>query len=91
MPPSGERHRKAADRCRIVLELGDNLVDFIVAGKGKAEERPALVEKYRDGGGARRVILPNAAYGCWEAALYGFDCGTPHANKPRRKMDALKP
>jgi acid phosphatase len=86
-----ERRRKVAVRHRVVLELGDNLDDFTDGAKGTPAERLALVEKYRDYWGSRWVILPNAMYGFWEAALYGFDYKMLHADKLRRKMEALQP
>jgi acid phosphatase len=85
-----ERRRKVVARYRVVLQLGDNVNDFVDGGHGPPEQRRALVEKYRDYWGTRWIILPNAIYGQWEAALYDFDYDLPWAEKLRRKMAALE-
>jgi acid phosphatase len=84
-----ERRQKVASRYRILLEMGDNLDDFVAGAKDTPERRQALAEKYRDYWGTRWIILPNAMYGFWEASLYGFDYKMPRADKLRMKMDAL--
>jgi acid phosphatase len=86
---TSERRRKVAARYRILLEVGDNLDDFVAEAKGTPGQRFALAEKYRDYWGTRWVILPNAMYGFWEAAVYGFDYGLPRAEKLRKKVEAL--
>ncbi len=56
----------------VVLLLGDNLVDFIDAGKASVAERSALVDEHRDDFGNRFIILPNPMHGSWKKALYNF-------------------
>lgn len=53
---------------RVLLMLGDNLGDFVDPVDGSIDERAALVDRYRAWWGRRWIVLPNPAYGSWEAA-----------------------
>jgi 5'-nucleotidase (lipoprotein e(P4) family) len=58
----------------ILLLFGDNLSDFsAVFDKKPYTERNVQVENDATMFGSRFIVLPNAMYGDWEGALYGFD------------------
>jgi len=58
----------------IVLLFGDNLSDFsAVFDKQPFAERDARVTNNAQLFGERFIVLPNAAYGDWEGALYNFN------------------
>jgi 5'-nucleotidase (lipoprotein e(P4) family) len=60
----------------ISLYFGDNLNDFAETFEGKsAEKRLLAVDDNKDDFGTRFIVLPNAMYGDWELALYGYNGG----------------
>jgi len=67
------RRQKISEKYRIVLLAGDNLNDLAQVFERKSiDERFAEVEKARQEFGKRFIVLPNAMYGDWEAALYEY-------------------
>ncbi|GIX35070.1 MAG: 5'-nucleotidase, lipoprotein e(P4) family [Lysobacteraceae bacterium] len=69
---------------RVLLMLGDNLGDFVDPVDGSIDERAALVDRYRAWWGRRWIVLPNPAYGSWEAAATR-GCGEPDRSACLRK------
>jgi len=66
-----ERRQALAKTHNIVLLLGDNLADFSPLFDSKIEmERNQRVQNNKDLFGQKFIVLPNAGYGDWEAALY---------------------
>lgn len=58
---------------RIVMFIGDNLDDHSnVFEKKSVDDRFAEVDKAKDLFGKRYIMLPNAMYGTWENAIYGY-------------------
>ncbi len=53
---------------RILLQIGDQLGDFVSDPKARAEARQALVRRYRSWWGTRWIVLPNPQYGAWQRA-----------------------
>ena len=64
------RRQQVAAEYRIVLNLGDDLADFI---PGVREQTPPERElarcRHRDWWGARWFVIPNPMYGSWQRAL----------------------
>jgi 5'-nucleotidase (lipoprotein e(P4) family) len=59
---------------RIVLLIGDNLDDFSGAFEKKSvADRFAEADKFRDTWGKRFIVIPDAMYGTWESAIYGYE------------------
>ncbi len=86
------RRQKISERYRIVLLCGDNLADFSDVFEGKTTaERAAAVDAARQRFGTRFIILPNAMYGDWENAIYGYDSRLSEQEKAARRKAALKP
>jgi 5'-nucleotidase (lipoprotein e(P4) family) len=75
---------------RIVLLVGDNLDDFSSAfEKRTVAERFAETDKFRDMWGKRFIVLPDAMYGTWENAIYGYERLTEE-QKAQRRAAALE-
>jgi 5'-nucleotidase (lipoprotein e(P4) family) len=73
---SGKEPRRSivAKDHEIVLLFGDNLSDFsAIFDKQPFAERDARVTNNAQLFGDRFIVLPNAAYGDWEGALYNFN------------------
>lgn len=76
---------------RIVMFIGDNLDDLAdVFEKRSVEDRFAEVEKARALFGGRYIVLPNAMYGTWENALYGYDNSLNAEEKEKLRAAALE-
>lgn len=57
----------------VVMLLGDNLDDFMQVFEDKPiDERFAETDKAKDEWGKKFIVLPNATYGEWENALFGY-------------------
>jgi acid phosphatase len=69
------RRAKVAATHRILLEIGDDLNDFVaipnVQGDAKARlaARERVIQAYRSYWGVRWLVLPNPMYGSWERAI----------------------
>ncbi|GAB1403948.1 5'-nucleotidase, lipoprotein e(P4) family [Lentimicrobium sp.] len=76
---SKESRRQALlKKYHISLYFGDNLNDFAETFEGKSSnQRMHAVEDHKDDFGRRFIVLPNAMYGDWELALYGYNGGQP--------------
>ena len=71
--------------------IGDNLDDLAdVFEKRAVEDRFAEVDKARVLFGGRYIVLPNAMYGTWESALYGYDNSLAAEDKEKRRAAALE-
>jgi 5'-nucleotidase (lipoprotein e(P4) family) len=89
---SKESRRQAiAARNHIALLLGDNLADFsYLFDKQSSARRTALVDSLRYAFGPKFIVLPNAMYGDWEAALYTYDWGKPDSVRAKLRLEAIK-
>lgn len=89
---SKESRRQAiASRNHIALLLGDNLTDFsALFDKQSAARRIALVDSLRYAFGPKFIVLPNAMYGDWEAALYKYDWNQPDSVLSKIRREQLK-
>lgn len=75
---------------RIVLLVGDDLGDFLPGIHVPPEERLQKAAPYESFWGRKWIILPNALYGTWEEAAYGFDRSLSREEKLRRKRARLR-
>lgn len=89
---SKEKRRQAiATRNHISLLIGDNLADFsYLFDKQSPERRTALVDSLRYTFGPKFIVLPNAMYGDWEAAMYKYDWNQPDSVLSKIRHDELK-
>jgi len=74
----------------ISLLFGDNLNDFSdIFEKKDPAARAALVDQNQEEFGRRFILLPNAMYGDWELALYGYNQKQADSTKFRIRRQAL--
>jgi 5'-nucleotidase (lipoprotein e(P4) family) len=67
------RRMKIAETHRILMLIGDNLNDHAnYFEKRSVGDRFAETDRVKDLWGARFIVLPNAMYGEWEAAIYEY-------------------
>ncbi len=86
----GTRRAQVAGTHRVLLQLGDNLGDFVSGVDVDIATRSGLVAEYADYWGRRWIVLPNPQYGSWDGALIDFNFGLSRADKRARKLDALE-
>jgi 5'-nucleotidase (lipoprotein e(P4) family) len=85
------RRQELLKKNHISLYFGDNLNDFSnVFEKRSPEDRAAEVDKASKLFGQRFIVLPNAMYGDWELAIYGFDQKQSDSVKFRLRREALR-
>lgn len=83
------RRQKIAAKYRIVLLMGDNLDDFSnIFEKKSVDDRYAETDKARELFGVKYIVLPNAIYGTWESAVYGYE-RLSDAQKAEKRTNAL--
>lgn len=82
---------KVAKTNNIVIYVGDNLGDFPSDFYKKLNnERKEIVEKNKEKFGTQYIILPNATYGDWDSATFGYNYAKTDAQKIQDRIDALK-
>lgn len=85
----GCRRRIVAQHYRVLLELGDQLGDFLDVAGLSPEGRHEAVEPYLGWVGERWFAFPNPTYGHWESIIAGpASAGKDEQN--RRKRAALR-
>jgi len=86
----GSRRAVIAANHRVLLQIGDNLGDFVSGVNVDRVARQALVERYAEYWGRRWIMLPNPQYGSWDGALIGFQFGLDREAKRGLKLGALE-
>lgn len=89
---SKESRRQAiAVRNHIALLIGDNLADLsYLFDKQSSARRTALVDSLRYAFGPKFIVLPNAMYGDWEAALYNYDWSGSDSTRADARRNAIR-
>ncbi|MFP4367901.1 MAG: HAD family acid phosphatase, partial [Bacteroidales bacterium] len=86
-----ERREKVQEDYHIALLIGDNLNDFSEIFEHKSNHRrKKLVDRHREEFGRRFILLPNATYGDWEAAVYDYDFSLDEKAKHKERLNSLK-
>lgn len=76
---------------KVVLLLGDNLIDFLDLFRKKSiEQRYASVDSLKTEFGKRFIVLPNPMYGEWEKTIYGGTRKVSSEQKEAFRLEALK-
>lgn len=86
----GSRRAHVAARHRVLLQIGDNLGDFVSGVNVDPAARETLVERHADYWGRKWIVLPNPQYGSWDGALIDFQYGLAREAKRARKLGALE-
>ena len=85
------RRQELLTKHHISLLFGDNLNDFAEDFEGKdIKSRFAAVDQSSNLFGTRFIMLPNAMYGDWEDALYGYSPRLNDSIKFEMRRKALK-
>lgn len=77
---------------RIVLLIGDNLIDFSeIFEHLPTDERISIVKDNKSKFGKSFIMLPNPMYGDWEKALYNYDRKLNRKDQANLRQQALRP
>jgi 5'-nucleotidase (lipoprotein e(P4) family) len=87
----GTRRAFIAQNYRVLLLLGDNFGDFVDAYKGTEADREKVYAANASHWGHDWIMLPNPAYGSWEAVPYKFNYGASPDEMRDAKKKALTP
>ena len=69
----GCRREQVGRHYRVLMQVGDQVGDFVDIASNTREGRAAALAPYADWVGERWWVLPNPVYGSWEPALFGND------------------
>lgn len=84
------RRQAIQQKYRIAILMGDNLDDLSDVFELKSiADRFAEIDKFKNDIGKRWIVLPNAMYGTWENAVYGFK-SLSDAEKAKARAEALE-
>jgi len=86
----GCRRRLIGRTHRVLLQLGDQLGDFVDVLANTPQGRRDAVAGYADWFGERWFVLPNPTYGSWEPALFDNDWAQPETRQRAAKLDHLR-
>jgi 5'-nucleotidase (lipoprotein e(P4) family) len=86
------RRQSVGAKFRIVLLMGDDLNDFsaVFENSKTVESRMAAADSYKEEFGKRFIMLPDAMYGNWESAIYGYNFKLTEAEKAEKRKSLLK-
>lgn len=83
------RRKLAGQKYRVLLQVGDQMVDFVQVISNTPDGRDALYAKYQDWFGQRWFMIPNPTYGSWEPAVFNNNWDQPLTARRQAKLDAL--
>jgi 5'-nucleotidase (lipoprotein e(P4) family) len=75
---------------RVLMEIGDQLGDFVAVPANTPSGREQAVRPYLAWIGERWFVLPNPTYGSWEPALFGNDWHQSDAERRAAKRASLR-
>ena len=85
----GTRRAFVAKHYRVLLNVGDNLGDFVDEYRGTEAERLKILEEHRDRWGREWIVIANPAYGSFESAPFGHDFKLSDGERRRLKRAVL--
>jgi 5'-nucleotidase (lipoprotein e(P4) family) len=85
----GTRRAFVATNYRVLLNVGDNLGDFVDEYRGTEAERLKILEQHRDRWGREWIVIANPAYGSFESAPFGHDFKLSDGERRRLKRAVL--
>jgi 5'-nucleotidase (lipoprotein e(P4) family) len=86
----GCRRQLIARDHRVLMQVGDQLGDFVDIEANTLDGRRQAVAPYLDWIGTRWFVLPNPTYGSWEPALFNNSWSQPAEQRRQAKLDALR-
>ena len=87
----GTRRAHVAKSYRVLLNLGDNLGDFVDDYRGTEAERLKVFEDNRDRWGREWIMLANPSYGSFESAPFKHDFKLSVGDRRKAKRAVLDP
>ena len=75
---------------RVIAMVGDDFGDFSSGAQGTPQDRVELAKTYASLWGKKWFLLPNPAYGSWDAALFNHDYSTPDDKALKLKEQSLQ-
>jgi 5'-nucleotidase (lipoprotein e(P4) family) len=85
----GTRRAFVAKSYRVLLNVGDNLGDFVDEYRGTEAERLKVLEQHRERWGREWIVIANPAYGSFESAPFGHDFKLSDGERRRLKRAVL--
>jgi len=86
----GCRRRLLGKGHRILMQFGDQIVDFVDVASNTPDGRRKEMAPYDSWIGERWWVLPNPTYGSWEPALFDNDWTQSRERRRKAKIDALR-
>jgi acid phosphatase len=84
------RRRLVGRTHRVLLQVGDQLGDFVSPAANTPAGREAAVRPYLSWVGERWFVLPNPTYGSWEPALFDNNWRQSEADRRAAKRATLR-
>ena len=85
----GTRRAFVAKSYRVLLNVGDNLGDFVDDYRGTEAERMKVLEQHRERWRREWIVIANPAYGSFESAPFGHDFKLSDGERRRLKRAVL--
>lgn len=86
----GCRRQLISRKYRVLMQVGDQIGDFVDVSTNTDEGRRQAVAPYLDWIGQRWFVLPNPTYGSWEPALFDNDWKASPEKRHQLKIKALR-
>ncbi len=86
----GCRRQMISRKYRVLMQIGDQIGDFVDASTNTNEGRQQAMAPYLDWIGRRWFVLPNPTYGSWEPALFDNDWKASPEQRHQLKINALR-
>ena len=86
----GCRRRLISKKYRVLMQVGDQLGDFVDVSSNTDTGRQQAMAPYLLWIGQRWFVLPNPTYGSWESALFKNDRKASSEQQRQRKTEALR-
>ncbi len=84
------RRQLISRRYRVLMQIGDQIGDFVEVSSNTGAGRRQAVAPYLDWIGRRWFVLPNPTYGSWEPALFHNDGKLSPKQRHQLKINALR-
>src|SRR6185312_10244622 len=84
------RRQLISHKYRVLMQIGDQIGDFVDVSSNTDEGRRAAMAPYLDWVGQRWFVLPNPTYGSWEPALFDNDWKASPQQRHQLKIEALR-
>jgi acid phosphatase len=86
----GCRRQLVGRKHRVLMQVGDQLGDFVDVLANTPQGRRDVVAGYMDWFGQRWFVLPNPTYGSWEPALFNNEWSKPESLRRADKVRNLR-